>query len=76
MKGGAITTKREKRDAIDKTYSKIELREVLLANDLLSSNSILLFVHPPSLVYLTLFLCTLPLLCFFSLLFPLPLPSQ
>ena len=33
MKGGAITTKREKRDAIDKTYSKIELREVLLAND-------------------------------------------
>jgi hypothetical protein len=33
MKGGAITTKREKRDAIDKTYSKIELREVLLTND-------------------------------------------
>ena len=33
MKGGAITTKREKRDAIDKTYNKIELREVLLAND-------------------------------------------
>ena len=33
MKGGAITTKREKRDAIDKTYSKIELRDVLLTND-------------------------------------------
>jgi hypothetical protein len=33
MKGGAITTKREKRDAINKTYNKIELREVLLAND-------------------------------------------
>lgn len=33
MKGGTITTKREKRDAIDKTYSKIELRDVLLAND-------------------------------------------
>ena len=33
MKGGAITTKREKRDAIDKTYNKIELRDVLLTND-------------------------------------------
>ena len=33
MKGGAITTKREKRDAIDKTYNKIELREVLLTHD-------------------------------------------